>query len=132
MEPFELIFPINPKPKPRARTFVDKFGRMRATPKASRKRYENILAQMARLRYKNKPMEGPLRVDVIFFIVRPKKPKFKNFPAVRPDIDNYQKAFLDAMQGIIFLDDSQICGGECWKKYSEKEKGYIKAIFSKL
>jgi len=40
-------------------------------------------------------------------------------PIKRPDLDNYVKAALDALQGVVFRDDSQICEIRAKKTYSE-------------
>jgi len=39
-------------------------------------------------------------------------------PAKKPDIDNVAKAFLDAMNGTIYLDDTQVVGLYIKKVYS--------------
>lgn len=38
-------------------------------------------------------------------------------PIVRPDIDNVYKAVLDALNGVAFMDDKQVTGGEMHKFY---------------
>ena len=40
-------------------------------------------------------------------------------PTVKPDIDNCLKVFMDAMNGIVYLDDKQIVSINCEKVYSE-------------
>jgi Holliday junction resolvase RusA-like endonuclease len=37
----------------------------------------------------------------------------------RPDVDNYAKAVLDACNGVLYLDDSQIADLHASKKYSD-------------
>lgn len=49
----------------------------------------------------------PLSVEMTFALRKPMKPKFST-PAVRPDLDNYSKAVLDAMNEICFKDDGQV------------------------
>lgn len=51
----------------------------------------------------------PLKLTVRFIVPRPKKPKFKEWPAVVPDLDNYLKSVKDALNGIVWTDDSRIC-----------------------
>lgn len=43
----------------------------------------------------------------------------QEFPAVRPDIDNYVKAILDALNGIMFSDDGKIVELIAYKRYSD-------------
>lgn len=40
----------------------------------------------------------------------------------RPDVDNLIKAILDALNGIAYYDDSQICEIMCGKYYGEEPK----------
>ena len=60
--------------------------------------------------------EGPVGVILKFYLPRPKKPKHL-LPIVRPDLDNYAKLVLDAVNGILWEDDSQVVGLKCAKLY---------------
>lgn len=51
------------------------------------------------------PFDGPISVEVYFKMKQPKKP---SNPYPSGDIDNYVKAFLDAANEVLFLDDKQI------------------------
>lgn len=72
------------------------------------------------------PMEGPLMLNFRAIYVIPKSwPKQKQMdallgrirPTSKPDIDNVQKLLCDAMNGIVYRDDSQIVHVECDKRY---------------
>jgi len=39
-------------------------------------------------------------------------------PTKKPDIDNIAKAYLDSMNGIVYLDDTQVISLHCTKVYS--------------
>jgi Holliday junction resolvase RusA-like endonuclease len=41
-------------------------------------------------------------------------------PCKKPDIDNIAKTYLDAMNGVIFVDDTQVIDLHVKKLYSEK------------
>lgn len=62
-------------------------------------------------------ISGPIRIILDFIFPRTKSMVWKNKPMVRvakstkPDIDNLCKSVFDALNGILFVDDSQIC--EC-------------------
>jgi Holliday junction resolvase RusA-like endonuclease len=43
-------------------------------------------------------------------------------PAHRPDLDNLVKSAIDACNGIIFIDDGQICDLHCAKHYAVSPK----------
>ena len=74
------------------------------------------------------PFVGPLRVDIALFFLRPQRLMTKKAPdgpmwhTVKPDRDNLEKAILDALKGILFLDDCQVCAGEVKKFYTEKDR----------
>ncbi len=67
-----------------------------------------------------KPMTVPISVNLQFTLPRPKSlPKKIIHHTKKPDIDNLIKAVLDAMNGIIYKDDSQICELGAIKIYGE-------------
>ena len=55
------------------------------------------------------PLEGPLQVQIVVRILKPKsKPKKACWPTSKPDADNYAKLVLDALNGVLWRDDSQV------------------------
>lgn len=128
IRPIIIRVPAVPVAQPRAR--VSSFGgHARAyTPptlgEGANKRPHPIHAFKATLRlaaeraYAGPPLEGPLRVDVLFVFPRQsaKVWKTKAMPRYRhvtkPDRDNLDKAVLDALKGLVFVDDCQVCAGE--------------------
>lgn len=44
----------------------------------------------------------------------------QSMPNVKPDADNYVKAFFDALNGIVWTDDAKITDFSAHKRYSEK------------
>lgn len=61
------------------------------------------------------PLSGPLMVTMVFSMPRPKRLVWKSKPMPRlphtskPDCDNLAKGTLDAMTGVAWDDDSQVC-----------------------
>ena len=51
-----------------------------------------------------------------------KKPMLREWHASKPDRDNLEKAVLDAMKGIVFVDDSQACSGSVEKVYASGDE----------
>lgn len=51
---------------------------------------------------------APLSVVMVFTVARPKKPKHKEHVITRPDLDQYIKLLLDAGNGLLWADDSQV------------------------
>ena len=78
-----------------------------------------------------KPFTEPLNVMLQFYFKRPKshfrtgkysgirKEKAPKFNDKIPDIDNLAKFVLDAMNGVFYKDDKQICQLHCSKNYTE-------------
>lgn len=61
-----------------------------------------------------------VRFTCYFFLHRPKKSG--EFPTRRPDVDNYAKAVLDAMNnGIAWDDDSQVITLIAHKRYADDD-----------
>lgn len=100
------------------------------------KDYETLIEQYFLLKYpKFKELNGRIKVNIIAYFPIPKTTKkaeieemLKNnvSPTKKPDIDNIVKVILDSMNKFAFKDDNQITKLEVEKKYSEKERVYIK------
>ena len=77
----------------------------------------------------DKPLDGPLSVAIDFYLPRPRRFYRKKDPdgrlphVAKPDRDNAEKAVLDSLTGIIFVDDCQVCAGEVRKFWHEKDRG---------
>ncbi len=57
---------------------------------------------------------------VTFYVVRPKSaPKRVKYPTTRPDLDNFLKTLLDALDKFVFPDDSQIVNIHAKKAFAE-------------
>jgi len=64
------------------------------------------------------PELGPVRVTLMFFLRRPKRPKAE-VPIVKPDVDKLARACLDAMTDAgVFRDDSQVTTLTARKRYT--------------
>ena len=104
-------FPIDPVAKGRPR-----FGKGRTyTPKKT-KDFGTTIKEMARNQYRNGPMKGAISVTIVFFMKKPKTVT-REYPTIRPDVDNLCKATLDALNDIAYDDDSQIIEINASKKY---------------
>ena len=75
------------------------------------------------------PRETPLRCIITVWKQMPKRFNQRQRalakaeilrPTVKPDIDNMAKAITDAMNGIVYADDSQIVELVCGKYYDDK------------
>lgn len=71
------------------------------------------------------PFEGPLSLSVTFYQARPKwhfgahgvKKTAPRFPTVKPDATKLLRPLEDALTGIIWKDDAQICIQHVAKRY---------------
>lgn len=64
-------------------------------------------------------LEGPVGLELMFDVERPKSVK-REQPHVRPDLDKYIRAVLDALTGVVYEDDGQVCHILASKRYSLK------------
>lgn len=72
--------------------------------------------------YKHCISTGALRVEMIFYIQRPKShrkggPRYHTY---RPDLLKLARSTEDALNGLVWMDDSQICEEELSKKWIEE------------
>lgn len=68
----------------------------------------------------NEPIEiGAVRVALTFFMPKPKT-VVRQHPSVRPDLDKLVRACLDALTGIAFTDDGQVCDLIAYKRYQHE------------
>jgi Holliday junction resolvase RusA-like endonuclease len=124
---FEISLLVTPKPKGRPRFTRKGFA---YTPKETRD-YENLLSEAISKFFSSAPIEDrPLKLELVFYIQKPKSAK-RDYPQTRPDLDNLMKAVMDAMNGIVYKDDSLICDISASKRYSVGEP-YINVKLSYL
>lgn len=120
----KLTFKIDPVAKARPR--LSKFGVY--TPKKT-KDFEKEIRKQFKEMCKDKPLDGPIVAHITYYIKRPKTVK-REYPTVKPDIDNFDKCLLDSLNGYAYHDDSQII-----RKLSEKAyapNGFIKVELWKI
>jgi Holliday junction resolvase RusA-like endonuclease len=97
---------------------------------AKTRNYEKELASAARAAMGSRPLfAGALTLCVIAYLQVPaswSKKKQEQAtrgeirPAKRPDVDNFAKAALDALLGVVYVDDSQVVSLYASKYYSAK------------
>lgn len=126
MTSFAFTIPGQAQPKGRPR--FTRTG-IAYTP-ATTRRYEEVVRTFFRFTAGPgfKPMAGPLQIQIDELREPPAGwPKSRRsaalagevLPDVRPDTDNAAKAILDALNGIAWGDDAQICDLRARKRYAE-------------
>jgi Holliday junction resolvase RusA-like endonuclease len=112
------VFQIDPVPASRPR--VSKYGTYYLpTYRAFKKQMQELVAKDHK---KFTKAEGPLSVAVWCCIERPKTTK-RDYPT--GDVDNYAKAVLDSLNGVLWDDDDQILELVVRKSYCDDDKPYI-------
>ena len=124
-----IAFTLDGVPVPWGRARL--VGTRHVTP-AKTRRYEEAIGKLCRVRMGAlKPASGPIAVSFVAFIPIPeswsKTDKARAMagllqPTSRPDLDNYEKAILDGLNGVAFYDDSQVCDVIKAKRYSNKPR----------
>ena len=77
------------------------------------------------------PLEGPIKFNMCAYL--PVPPSWSNkkradaiagkiFPIGKPDFDNYAKLISDAINQLVFVDDSQIVTSTIYKRYSDRPR----------
>ena len=126
----EFIVPMHPVAKGRPR--VGPAGH--AYTPAKTRRAEATFASLAAAHMPPEPLQGPLRVVLWFFLpVPPSWPKWRQMaalehaihPGMRPDLDNYIKLALDALEAF-WRDDAQIVDLIACKMYERRPGTRVK------
>lgn len=109
MERIKIVVPSEPIPAARTR-----FSGHVYQPKRNRE-FREVVQQAARLAMGNRPpLQGEVAATVKLY--RRYRPTTRNYG----DADNHLKAILDALNGIVYLDDAQIV--RCLvEKFTDKE-----------
>jgi Holliday junction resolvase RusA-like endonuclease len=113
------------------RIYVGKKGKMKGKPiffKDSRTiRYLEAISFFSSRHRPLAPISGPVKIQVLFVMSRPKRLMRKKDPEgriwmdLRPDYDNLQKGTQDALEGF-WLDDGQIASATIEKVFSAKNE----------
>lgn len=131
-EPITIRVPAVPVAQPRTKatafngrarvydvtTIKSADGSKKPHPIVAFKATVRLAAEMA---YQGPPMTGPLNVSVYAVFPRPQNMVWKTkampreYHTKKPDRDNIDKAVLDSLKGLLWVDDCQICCGEVEK-----------------
>jgi Holliday junction resolvase RusA-like endonuclease len=110
----------NPVPKARART-VRKGGRTWSfTPKKVAVWAKTVKAEATK--HFNQPLNGPIQVSMIFYMSRPQSRRKDVWVPTTPDLDNLEKAVLDALNGVAYEDDRFVVAKNAQKKYIRRDE----------
>ena len=98
--------------------------------------YENLVKVLAMQAMKGtQPLPYPVRVVIDVAICPPaswsKKKRAQalngeTYPTGKPDIDNVAKGILDAMNGVVYLDDKQVISLTIRKFYRDSDYAFVR------
>ena len=105
-----------PRPKERARTYSKNGVTRTVTPRQTAD-WESSFAGQALAHRPAVPLDVPISVTATFYLPRPvSRPKKHVLPDRKPDVDNLAKT-IDALEGIIWTNDSRIVDMVIRKRY---------------
>lgn len=126
-----IRFVIEGEPVAKGRPKLSRWGTY--TPKKT-KDYEEYIKKEWLKTGINCPLEGPLKVSIVFIrriqkncrkAEKTAKINGTIKPIIKPDLDNYIKAVLDGLNGLAYKDDSQICELSAEKIYGIEPKTIV-------
>ena len=132
-----IVIPGPPVAKARARiSYRSSLGKYVGVTPAKTREAEGEVGWLAREAMQgSEPMTGAVCVEMAIYYPIPKSwPKKRQEdarskrlrPTVRPDIDNIAKLFKDAVNGILWKDDSQVVDLHVRKWYSDSPRTEVK------
>lgn len=116
-----FFVPGEPVPKGRPRIFRMKNGGIGAYTPDKTTAWEQTVKYHASQIVKAAGMaEGALEVEMDFRLPRPASVSVKKrpLPMVKPDLDNLEKAVMDALNKMVWKDDAQVCVKVSGKRYA--------------
>ncbi len=127
MPEYHFIIPIEPEGKKEARR--TRFG---VYKHPDTRRVMELIAQSVKEQYAGQPLDGPLRLVILAYKTRPKSKPKEVYADTKPDYDNIEKLIGDALEGILWVNDSRIVDGHCVKKFAPKgQPGWIEIRVSR-
>lgn len=121
----EFVVIGNPVPKGRPKVSIINGHPVVYAPAKTRQAESNIRAQIvSQLPVGFVPFDEALVVELTFVRTKPKSTSKKVlYPITKPDIDNTIKTVLDAMDSVVFRDDSVIVHLIASKRFANEDEG---------
>ena len=117
----------NPPTKGSTRSFVMNGRAITTNDNPKNKSWAKVVGFKAKeFKASDSPWSGPLQLTLIFRMrILKKMPKGRTLPIVKPDLDKVTRSVLDALTGILYVDDAQIIALAASKEYAEQPGVYV-------
>jgi Holliday junction resolvase RusA-like endonuclease len=128
--------PGEPKAQPRVKArAVGGIAHIYTPPTADG--WKSAVRGLARCEYRGPPSRCAFRLKIEFVFARPRshfgtgrnadvlKRTAREHHTQKPDLDNCEKAILDALNGVIWRDDAQIVDLHTTKRWGERDGAWI-------
>lgn len=124
---FTLNIPGEPRGQGRPR-FARTTSGVTTYTDSETKGYQNLIRTMANIA-RVRMIDGPVSIAIVAYFEIPKSASKSRqrdmrqgmfYPTKRPDADNISKAVLDALNGIAFKDDAQVCELTIRKRWADE------------
>lgn len=135
----EILFEVPGEPVAQGRPRFSSKNKVKRAIDPPASRYYKMLVSHTALQYKPKELiDGSIELYIDVCRSVPKSWSKKKteaalrkeiLPTTRPDVDNYAKGIKDALNGIMYVDDSQITELTVRKYYAEEPKVVVKIIW---
>ncbi|HYX39739.1 MAG TPA: RusA family crossover junction endodeoxyribonuclease [Oligoflexus sp.] len=79
------------------------------------------IADSVRRQYQGPLLDCPLRLVITAWRRRPKTKKRDIWADTKPDADNIHKLIGDALEGVLWVNDSRIVDSRCLKKFAPED-----------
>ena len=126
----KVQFTVIGSPVPQGRPRFARRGKFVSTydPPKSKSFKETVKWQAIESGANKTLLEGPLKMTLIFRLQRPKghygkkglRPSAPTHHITKPDLDNLEKGVKDALEGICYARDQQVCETYLRKEYAIK------------
>jgi Holliday junction resolvase RusA-like endonuclease len=130
---FHVLGPVKAGARPRVRFHKakgDKPGFAQTYMPPEHQTYEGILRTAAQQALGDRePLDGPLKLTMVVILPRPRSQSKREYERLggwkttRPDLDNYLKIVVDAINGVLCHDDAQIVRIDAAKHYASTPGG---------
>jgi Holliday junction resolvase RusA-like endonuclease len=109
-----ISFTLELEPVAKGRPMFSRQGHA-YTPEKTRQ-FEKTVRILSKAFAPKEPLTGPLSLSCWFFMKPPQR-RVRDLPTCKPDIDNLIKGVKDALNGLMWADDSQVCVMSAGKFY---------------